>query len=472
MTSKIVELTVVGIRNYCPGGNDGLPALFQRLPVGKTLYLKINPPGSKFPGAVSVYDGIGKTVGSISKTDRRYIELAIPQDGMLPCTVVGHSLEDHCLFVEAENNVGIKDPYIRKTTAEPGELIFSTTSEDEHLKTLTQLMKTQLAQPAPDLQELLELTNEYASVCCTSLDGETSFSRADILRELKKVNAQNGMFDEVISRIYEDTKDLGRRNEDVKVRVYRSQYERILASAHAKKNGRASELETYVKTLAFGHGGNLTEDVIRAEVKTLSEQLVHELMGGFVQAIETDKDFATALYSLNYSLHSIYIMYTRRIKREYLINMLKEEGIAVDRDMELAPSAEAVSQPTGKPRGPRKKYLFVLDGCETKENVAVKLREKQRLCDYISKHGLDSSKLMCTKDDALNKAIVCFLLLWVKKGYTAPNPSGGALYRFLTEDCRIMSDVQEKAYANRIKEWIKPPCEYDAEVMIMVKGVF
>lgn len=323
MVSEIVELTVVGIRNYCPGEEEGLPVLFGRLPVGKTLFLKINPTGSRFPGSVSVYDGIGNMIGSISKTDRRFIELAIPKDGMLPCKVVGHSLEHNCMYVEAENNVGFKEPYIRQTSVEEGELIFGITEEDERLKTLTLLMQTQLNIPTPEIEELVELANEYAMICCTSLDGETSFTRADILRQLKKLNNGSRVFDGAINKIFEDTKDLGRKYNDVKTKVYRNQYDRIFASANTKKNGKSSELETYIKSLTFRNRGNLTLEVIESEVEKLSHQLANEFMGTFVQASETDEDFASALYSLNYSIRAIYVLYTRRIKREYLLGMLE-----------------------------------------------------------------------------------------------------------------------------------------------------
>lgn len=125
-----------------------------------------------------------------------------------------------------------------------------------------------------------------------------------------------------------------------------------------------------------------------------------------------------------------------------------------------------------KPRGPRKKFLFALDGIDTKEDETVKVREKDRLCTYLSKHCLKNRKLVCTKDDTLNKTIVCFLLKWMEKGLTAEEPSGGAVFRFLTEDCGIISEVQEKAYSNRVKEWIKDKNGYDTEVMLMVKDAF
>ena len=135
-------------------------------------------------------------------------------------------------------------------------------------------------------------------------------------------------------------------------------------------------------------------------------------------------------------------------------------------------NAEAKTADNNTPRGPRKKFLFALDGIDTKEDETVKLREKERLCSYLSQHCLKSRKLVCTKDDTLNKTIVCFLLKWMEKGLTAEDPSGGAVFRFLTEDCGIISEVQEKAYSNRVKEWIKDRNGYDTEVMLMVKDAF
>lgn len=187
----------------------------------------------------------------------------------------------------------------------------------------------------------MDVANEYAMICCTSLDGETSFARADILRQLKKINNGSGVLDNAINKIFEDTKDLGRKNNDVKTTVYRNQYNRIFVSANTKKQGKPSELETYIKSLAFRNGNILTQEVIKEEVDKLSMHLANEFMGTFVKASETDEDFATALYSLNYSLRAIYVMYTRRIKREYLLEML-ENPLTVGDVQTSNPIADAI----------------------------------------------------------------------------------------------------------------------------------
>ena len=111
--SRTMIFTIVGIRNYLPNGEADYPILFSRLPIGATVYLCIEPPGSRFPGSISVWDDEGNQIGSISKTERRFIELDVPQDGMLPVKVSGHSRKHNCMYFEAENKNGFKDPYIR-----------------------------------------------------------------------------------------------------------------------------------------------------------------------------------------------------------------------------------------------------------------------------------------------------------------------------------------------------------------------
>ena len=92
-----VEITIVGIRNYLANGEDDYPKLFARLPIGSTVYLRKEPTGSRFPGSVSVWDDNGQQIGSIAKTERRYIELEIPEGEMLPVEISGHSAEDNCM---------------------------------------------------------------------------------------------------------------------------------------------------------------------------------------------------------------------------------------------------------------------------------------------------------------------------------------------------------------------------------------
>ena len=120
--------------------------------------------------------------------------------------------------------------------------------------------------------------------------------------------------------------------------------------------------------------------------------------------------------------------------------------------------------------GPRKQFLFI-DGRATVENAGVKNREKERFLGYLSDHKMSGRRLVTEKSDGLNKAVVCFLTLWCEKGLTAKQPSGGAVFRFLTEDCGLKTDVTEASYSNKIKEWLRRN-DYDVTTYQGVKTCF
>lgn len=139
---------------------------------------------------------------------------------------------------------------------------------------------------------------------------------------------------------------------------------------------------------------------------------------------------------------------------------------------EVDETSSVVVEKTSNSRGPRKHALF--ENPDThQEDVAVKNREKQRFCDYLSEHRLKSRQLVCAKDDTLNKTVVCFLKVWLEKGTISESPSGGAVFRFLTEDCELSTSVTERSYGNEIKERLKEiKTGYDTEIYLMVKKCF
>lgn len=327
-TPQKVTIEVVGVRNYIKNMGLELPELFAKYPKGSTMFLRTNKTGEKYPGSVSLLILLGGNfyqLGSLGKVVRRYIELAIPKDGMLPCTVVGHSLEHKAIYVEAINDVGIKKPYIRNSAPEENEIIFETTEHDKKIQMMTQMLLTLLDSDNPTAEQILAIAKEYAKICCTTLDGDTVFKVYDIRRKLEALNEKsNNMFDDVISEIFENEKDLGRRQNDVKTRVYLEQFNRILESAKKGEKGKSSQLDSYIKSLKFVNGGKLPKRVVEDEIKHLSELLAKELMGRYPEAVDNEIEFAKALYSLNYNLRSMYVLYTRRIKRDYLLTMLQE----------------------------------------------------------------------------------------------------------------------------------------------------
>ena len=101
-----------------------------------------------------------------------------------------------------------------------------------------------------------------------------------------------------------------------------------------------------------------------------------------------------------------------------------------------------------KPCG-RKKALFANNQSQYTENLEVKKREAQRLRDFLLKHKLSNAKLS-TQRDRLNMIIVAFLRRWRDSRLIAKEISGAAVFRFLTEDVKLFTDVEQRSYANKI----------------------
>ena len=131
------------------------------------------------------------------------------------------------------------------------------------------------------------------------------------------------------------------------------------------------------------------------------------------------------------------------------------QGVPKEPQTQAAATGEEEEEsPDPSPRGRRKQFLF-FDGKQTVENVEVRRREVRRFCGYLSDHKLGSRELTCLKDDALNDVVICFLLKWMELGLIDKETSGGAIFRFLTEECGLRSSVTERSYSNEIKERLR-----------------
>ena len=336
----MVVLTVVGIRNYLPNGEADYPQLFKRLPIGTTVYLRKQSEGEKYPGCVYVYDEEARIIGSITKTERRFIELEIPKDLMLQAKIIGHSAADNCLYIEAENTKGFSVPYIRQIELTGSETAIPLTTLDNKIKLFTSSMKTMIDSlkkdgDASNVDSLLRIAEKYQACCCQSLDGDTSFSRGEICQELRILLNQYPALKDVYSVIYEQHKDLSTKEEQTN--VFRKQYGRIYERAMLKEEHGSSFLEDYIEKLTFLNGGQLTTEIVQNEILSLSSLLAKELCNNYVMFIKTEEAFAHVLYSLNYSLNGIYILFTRRIKLEYLQSLLANlsDNVAADHTTRL-----------------------------------------------------------------------------------------------------------------------------------------
>ena len=336
----MVMLTVVGIRNYLPNGEADYPQLFKRLPIGTTVYLRKQSEGEKYPGCVYVYDEEARIIGSLTKTERRFIELEIPKDLMLQAKIIGHSAADNCLYIEAENTKGFSVPYIRQIELTGSETAIPLTTLDNKIKLFTSSMKTMIDSlkkdgDASNVDSLLRIAEKYQACCCQSLDGDTSFSRGEICQELRILLNQYPALKDVYSVIYEQHKDLSTKEEQTN--VFRKQYGRIYERAMLKEEHGSSFLEDYIEKLTFLNGGQLTTEIVQNEILSLSSLLAKELCNNYVMFIKTEESFAHVLYSLNYSLNGIYILFTRRIKLEYLQSLLANlsDNVAADHTTRL-----------------------------------------------------------------------------------------------------------------------------------------
>ena len=342
----IVELTVVGIRNYLPNGEADYPKLFARLPKGSTVYLRKQSEGEQYPGCVYVYDEEAKTIGSLTKTERCFIELEIPKDMMLQAKIVGHSSVHNCLYIEAENTKGFSVPYIRQIELTDSEIVIPQTTLDNNIKLFTSSMKTMIDSlkrdgNASNIDSLLRIAEKYQACCCQSLDGDTSFSRGEICQELRILLNQYPALKDVYSVIYEQHKDLSTKEEQTN--VFRKQYGRICEMAMQKDAHGNSFVDDYIEKLTFLNGGRLTTKIIQNEILSLSSLLDKELDNKYSKSIKDEEYFAHNLYTLNYSLNGIYILFTRRIKLEYLQSLLKNGKL---RDNEGADDATRLKDDT------------------------------------------------------------------------------------------------------------------------------
>lgn len=130
--------------------------------------------------------------------------------------------------------------------------------------------------------------------------------------------------------------------------------------------------------------------------------------------------------------------------------------------------------PEGEPplkRGIKNKFLFPQNGNESVKNGRLTQCEKRRFLHYLSKHSLDGRMLVSTRDDAINKAVVCFVRIWKEQELTASKPSGRAIFRFLTQDCGLKTEITIESYANKMNEWLKGK-QQDVLTMAEVKRCF
>lgn len=149
----------------------------------------------------------------------------------------------------------------------------------------------------------------------------------------------------------------------------------------------------------------------------------------------------------------------------------EEKGSEEEGSTEENPEEENPEEEPPLKRGIKNKFLFPQNGNESVKNGRLTQCEKRRFLHYLSKHSLDGRMLVSTRDDAINKAVVCFVRIWKEQELTASKPSGRAIFRFLTQDCGLKTEITIESYANKMNEWLKEK-QQDVLTMEEVKRCF
>lgn len=149
----------------------------------------------------------------------------------------------------------------------------------------------------------------------------------------------------------------------------------------------------------------------------------------------------------------------------------EEEGSEEEGSTGENPEEENPEEEPPQKRGIKNKFLFPQNGNESVKNGRLTQCEKRRFLHYLSKHSLDGRMLVSTRDDAINKAVVCFVRIWKEQELTASKPSGRSIFRFLTQDCGLKTEITIESYANKMNEWLKGK-QQDVLTMAEVKRCF
>ena len=114
------------------------------------------------------------------------------------------------------------------------------------------------------------------------------------------------------------------------------------------------------------------------------------------------------------------------------------------------PTGQGASHPT-----PQYRALFIRNDGSSAENREVREQEQKRFMKYLKNYRLTNHVLTCASDNPLNEVVTGFVLKWINRKLIHSNPTGTAIFRFLTVDCGLQSEVSDRSYGNKIMTRIK-----------------
>lgn len=109
-----------------------------------------------------------------------------------------------------------------------------------------------------------------------------------------------------------------------------------------------------------------------------------------------------------------------------------------------------LTQGVEKKIGRKKDTLFVSDEAISKKDEKLTAEQATVFRDFLAKNGWNTLHTSASRSSNLNIAIFAFIRYWKNHGILASEHivSANAIYRFLTEDCKILKDATIKSFNN------------------------
>lgn len=457
-----MEFTITGIRYQMPGADADerqrqAEDFVCSMRPGTTLYLKAEPDNEWDEKAIAVYFKLRK-IGYVAAEQTRWLHPLLEERRVIRIRV-SHGDRHVTLFFDHP-----VDPAITPLPGSPARVIEACPldrcvrlpflKEERQLELLVGLLLDEEVRG----DDFLEWMESYVSLAKLSLCEEDCRASRMIFDRFNECRRSLEPTIPEERRAWWD--EMGRRVRDILGDRHRRGGSKEILTEHMGRLREEMRREggCFAKYDRFYFRGPLAE----APRERVEEALgvlrgwLERLPNGLFLLMGRTEDFARRITYLKLSRFELYEVLTVMLLVERLEAHLKEHP----RDRSLPREARVTDDPlpqeasTPSSRGPRKQFLFI-DGKPTVENEQVRRREKARFRAYLSAHKLGSRQLTCLREDLLNEVVICFLLRWIELELIAERPSGGAVFRFLTEECGLVSTVTERSFSNKIKEWLK-----------------
>ena len=116
----------------------------------------------------------------------------------------------------------------------------------------------------------------------------------------------------------------------------------------------------------------------------------------------------------------------------------------------------------------RTKKLFLTP--EGDEDFTRTEEERNRFLNFLSEHHWSQRQIDCSRDNPINKSIVCFYAKWKHLKYIHPRTGPAPLLRFLTDTCNLQRAAEDRAISAILGKMLKS--DYDPDIFYDVCDYF